>query len=96
MSEIGELFSGLKAHSQAKRAANRAASYDMLVLAVPGVEVECKNDGAHLIVRVPPNIIDFWPGTGLWIVRGQSQRRRGVYPLLDYIKDLNRFGSSAA
>jgi hypothetical protein len=42
-----------------------------------GIKFEEKNKGAHLIVSHAAKIVDFWPGTGLWIFRNGS-RGRGV------------------
>lgn len=44
-----------------------------------------RNLGAHLVVTGKSCIIDFWPGTGLWIVRQQTPRKRGVRGLLDFL-----------
>jgi hypothetical protein len=30
--------------------------------------------------------IDFWPNTGLWWVRGNSNKRRGIDNLIEYMK----------
>lgn len=48
------------------------------MLTAAGVNFESKNIDAHLIVKMPGKTIDFWPGTGLWMVRGQPTRRYGV------------------
>ena len=80
MSEMGELFAEHRRLGQQRRANNRASSAERLAAA--GVSFESKNDGAHLIVTAGVKRIDFWPGTGLWIVRGESKRRYGVDALL--------------
>lgn len=77
---MGEMFNALKKARQEKRASNRESSAATLLAA--GIEFESKNLGAHLIV----GNIDFWPGTGLWIVRGSNQKRRGVLKLIKHIK----------
>lgn len=56
----------------ARRKRNRTGSEE--ILADAGVEFESKSIGAdgtasHLIVTGVGVTIDFWPGTGLWIVR---------------------------
>ena len=84
MSEIGEIFNGLRAIRQQKRSDNREASASLLSRA--GVVFEPKNHGAHLIVLAGPLVVDFWPGTGLWIVRGATERRRGVRKLIDFVE----------
>lgn len=64
-----------------KTAHNRTCSAE--ILRERGVSFESKNGGAHLIVRRGGRIIDFWPGTGLWIARGPAKKRgRGVFNLL--------------
>lgn len=85
MSEMAELWNSLKAERQQKRANNRASSPGLLADA--GVPFEVKNDGAHLIVKSDHGeTIDFWPGTGLWIVRGQTHKRGGVRKLIGHCK----------
>ncbi len=63
-----------------KTASNRRTSAE--VLERRGVPFVSKNDGAHLIIN---NQIDFWPGTGLWIVRQSGKKGRGVFNLLAYL-----------
>ena len=83
MSEVVEAFSAIDALSQQKRADNRAASLNLLTQA--GVQFTSNNLGAHLVVFAGSFVVDFWPGTGLWIVRGAAARRRGVFGLLDFV-----------
>lgn len=66
-----------------KTARNRASSTRLL--AESGVQFEAKNGGAHLVVKHHQSYIDFWPGTGLWIVRGSTKRNRGVLRLLRFL-----------
>ena len=40
----------------------------------------------HLIVLAGAKEVDFWPGTGLWIVRGTKDKRRGVRKLIEYVE----------
>lgn len=84
MSEIGELFSGWKELSQQKRASNRVSSAALLTSA--GIPFESKNNGAHLVVQVGQAIADFWPGTGLWSIRGTGKQSRGVRKLISALK----------
>lgn len=81
---MGEYWRGvkpfLKERSQTKRASNRESSAKMLVEA--GIPFESKNGGAHLIVA---GKYDFYPGTGLWIARGDSYRHRGVRSLISCV-----------
>ena len=71
--------------SKEKRAKNRVSSRHMLVAA--GISFVEKNLGAHLIVTNNGYCIDFWPGTGKWIVRNGKLERRGVKKLIKYIKN---------
>lgn len=84
MSDIGELYDGLREHSQQKRARNREDS--ARVLTSKGVPFTQHNAGAHLVVTVGEQVVDFWPGTGKWITRGKARfEGRGVFRLLAYI-----------
>lgn len=83
--DMGAFWRDVKAASQQKRAKNRQSSADVLRRA--GIGFETKNDGAHLIVRTAGgHIVDFWPGTGLWIMRGSTQRHGGVRSLIKFCK----------
>lgn len=84
MSEAIDFYNDLKKIKTEKRAANRSASATLLERA--GVIFETKNAGAHLIVLAGRVTVDFWPGTGLWIARGSSDRRRGVRKLIEFVE----------
>lgn len=83
MSEIAEDFNALKKDRQEKRAANRESSADLLVSS--GISFDARNNGAHLIVHGIGHTFDFWPGTGLWSMRGSTQKHRGVRSLIKLI-----------
>ncbi len=85
MGDTGDDFNAWKTAKQEKRASNRDDSASILSHA--GVVFESKNLGAHLIVLAGRETVDFWPGTGLWIVRGSSIKRRGVRRLVDYVTE---------
>jgi hypothetical protein len=87
MTDEGEFWRDVKAASQAKRASNRQSSADMLKAA--GVAFVEANAGAHLIVQTQAGLIDFWPGTGLWIWRGRKERHGGVRKLLAAVRTAN-------
>jgi hypothetical protein len=70
---------GWKEESQARRGDNRENSAK--ILADNGVSFESRNMAAHLIVKGTSITVDFWPGTGKWIVRG-GKTGRGVFNLL--------------
>lgn len=82
--------------SKRRRASHRQASIEML--RAEGYMIEQKNiqpdcTAAHLVVRHNGHVADFWPGTGKWNIRGETEPggrtryRRGVRKL---IKKLNR------
>jgi hypothetical protein len=75
--ELADTFRAMREHSQAKRRHNRASSLELLRAA--GIKFESKNAGAHLIVAAR---YDFWPGTGLWMARGDKTKHRGVRSLI--------------
>lgn len=85
MSDIGDTFRAHRDHSKAKRAANRCNSTEMLLAA--RLEMALRNGGAHVIVTAGDWTIDFWPGTGLWIVRGETRKRRGVRSLIRFVQE---------
>lgn len=59
---------------------NRESSADMLRQA--GIAFQSNNAGAHLVVNHGGVTVDFWPGTGLWCIRGSIAKHRGVNRLL--------------
>lgn len=79
--DMGDFWRDVRAARQQKRAENRVDSAAMLLAA--GLKFETKNLGAHLIVRALGLTVDFWPGTGLWIVRNPKREGRGVQRLID-------------
>lgn len=70
-------YDAMKAESKERRARNRERSAQMLRDA--GITFEERNAGAHLVVA---GRYDFWPGTGLWVARGDKTKRRGVHSLV--------------
>jgi hypothetical protein len=77
---MGDFWRDVKSARQQKRADNRASSAELLKAA--GIDFEEKNGGAHLIVKAVGRVVDFWPGTGRWIVRGSSRAHYGVKRLI--------------
>ena len=78
---MGDFWRDVKAARQEKRADNRKSSAEMLRDA--GIQFDDKNNGVHLIVRALGHVIDFWPGTGLWIARKfPNTRKYGVRSLI--------------
>ncbi len=92
MSDLGDTFNALREDSKAKRANNRASSAELLRKA--GIAFESRNGGAHLIVSDARVIVDFWPGTGLWISRGGTRRGRGVRKLIRFVIDSRKKGGA--
>lgn len=80
MGDMGDIFNTMREASQEKRAANRMSSRELLEK--HNIQFEVKNAGVHLIVD---GRIDFWPGTGLWVVRGSKGKQRGVKKLLSFL-----------
>lgn len=85
--DMGDYWRDVRAARQQKRAENRTDSASMLLAA--GLKFETKNLGAHLIVRALGLTVDFWPGTGLWIVRNPRREGRGVQRLIDAITPMS-------
>lgn len=84
--DMGDMWREVKALSKLKRARSRNKSPEHLIAA--GIEFESKNDGAHLIIVVKSQVINFWPGTGLWMLKEETRRHGGVFPLIQYVKQL--------
>lgn len=80
---VEEYHTWLKDRSKQKRAQNRASSVSELDS--KGYKYSSHNNGAHLIVACQNVEIDFWPGTGLWKVRGGNKSGRGLFNLCKYI-----------
>ena len=79
MGDMSDGFKDLKGLSQEKRASNRDSSPQ--ILKDKGIKFVSKNGGAHLIVDGFECVIDFWPGTGKYIVR-TGPTGRGVFNLI--------------
>lgn len=84
--DMGDMWREIKSISKLKRASNR--EYAPAQLFKSGILCQQKNDGAHLIVYHRGGMVDFWPGTGLWIVRGQQKKNRGIRALISYCNKL--------
>jgi len=84
MGDIGDDFRALQAIRKKKKSDNKISSTDLLIK--NNICFDSKNNGAHLVVSHKNKIADFWPSTGKWIVRGNSQYQRGVFKLITEIK----------
>lgn len=79
VNETTEMWRGYRAMRAEKRSQNRESSAQ--ILERHEVTFLTRNSGAHLIITEPTRI-DFWPGTGLFIVSKTGTRGRGVQALL--------------
>lgn len=84
MPTMGDIFKQMRKTSQEKKAKNR--KYSQQLLQTAQVPHKAHNHGAHLVIESTQGPIDFWPGTGLWIVRATRQRGRGVKKLLAFLE----------
>lgn len=84
MSEMGEVWAEFRAFKRDKRRSNLANSTKLLEQS--GIEFKVHNSGIHLVLTKGDQIIDYWPSTGLWWIRGTSNKRRGVHRLLAFMK----------
>lgn len=84
MGDMGEGWDQWREMKQKKRRSNMAASTAMLTGA--GVPFHSNNNGVHLVLCKGEERIDFWPSTGLWWIRGTSNKRRGIQKLIQHMK----------
>lgn len=83
--DMGAMWRAVKESKKQKRANNRFKSAQLLREA--GMQFESKNFDAHLIVKHGGRVVDFWPGTGLWIDRKPgSSRAYGVRALMTHLR----------
>ena len=83
--EISETFKELRQASQDKREHNRR--YSTKLLSSRRYKFKVVNNGYHLIIEeLKDNLIDFWPSTGLWKVRGTNKSNRGIKSLIEYLE----------
>lgn len=84
INELSEMWRGHRAESQSRRARNRLSSAQ--ILRDHHVSFTEHNRGAHLVVTHTVNskqaTVDFWPGTGKWMIRNSTIGGRGVYVML--------------
>jgi hypothetical protein len=66
-----------------KTAKNREESTK--ILQERGIDFLSRNNGAHLIVQNNGIVVDFWPGTGKYIVRESNIEGRGVFNLIKWL-----------
>lgn len=87
MGDMGDTFNALKEESRNRR--KRYRDYAPGILTDAGVNFKIFNAGAHIIIMSKDSrpIIDFWPGTGLFINRKTRVRGRGIKNLIKLIED---------
>lgn len=85
MSDCIEIFQAMNEASKDRRAHNREQSAQLLK--EKGIQFDDCNRGAHLIVYGTNHMVDFWPGTGKWIVRKMDRSGRGVLNLIKAIRE---------
>lgn len=51
-----------------------------------GINWSSNNHGVHMIISHNNITVDFWPTTGLWLLRGQRKRNYGVRSLVRQLK----------
>ena len=69
---------------KAKRKRNQQSS--TAILDENNIRYDSLNGGVHLVVKHNNFIVDFWPSTGKYYVRGSQKYKRGIYNLLKDIK----------
>lgn len=84
MSDAIEAFQFMKQRRKEQHSDRRDFAPEFLT--ENGIPFTTKNGGAHLIVEGKTCYIDFWPGTGRWIVRDGKTKGFGIRNLVDWIK----------
>jgi len=86
MSELGDLYKQIATRKRDKKARNLA--YSTQALKDHGITFTSHNNDNQLIITVKgARKIDFFPSTGLWIIRKTQERDRGLATLLAYYKE---------
>lgn len=79
MSEIGDVWAEIAKYKKHKKVNN--ISHSIEILDDRNIKYITKNN-IHYIVE---GSIDFWPSTGLFIIRGKNKKRRGIFNLLKHL-----------
>jgi hypothetical protein len=80
-SEIGEMWRAVKKDRQARNQTRGETA--LIILKEKGVKFEKKNFGSHLIVEGKNGkLIDFWPTTGKFKLRGSKNYQGGIEKML--------------
>ena len=86
MGDMGDIYRDMNEHSKLIREKRRVLA--PRVLKKEGVLFSIHNNGAHIIIG--PRKIDFWPGTGMWKVRGTDHKGFGLGKLIRFINKKER------
>jgi hypothetical protein len=78
--EVSEMWRERREYQQKKKRSNLAHSTAQLTSA--GLPYVSHNMGVHLVLMKGDQPIDFWPSTGLWWIRGTTNKRRGIQKLI--------------
>lgn len=92
--DTNEMWSEYRKQRQEKKKHNRESS--TIILDNYGFQFNSYSNGTHLSILVPDTLkemegirIDFWPGTGKWIIwETPIITGRGVFHLIDQLKKL--------
>ena len=84
MGDMAEGWAEFRAYKQNKKRSNLAFSTRQLTEA--GLTFTSNNYGVHLVLMKGDQPIDFWPSTGLWWVRTNRNKRRGIDNLIKFMK----------
>lgn len=82
MGEAADSMGDMKAVQQYQRSQNRDAAPAKLNAA--GIDFQSSNGGAHIIIKHGDVVIDFWPGTDKWKLRGGLLNRNGIESLIEF------------
>lgn len=89
MGDVGEAWKVTKdirkAYSVAKRLKNY--EYAINVFKTNNISYLLKNGGYHLIVNHNKMVIDYWPTTGKFSIRGSGIYQRGINKLMKKLSD---------
>ena len=84
VNEVSEMWRDYRDMKQKKKRSNLA--YSTKLLTDSGLTFVSNNFGVHLVLEKNGQSIDFWPSTGLWWIRGTSNKRRGIQKLIQFMK----------
>lgn len=82
MSDMIDMYRGMKVMDQERRADRREDALEHLKL--HKINGTVNNGGAHLIIKHGDSVIDFWPGTDKFMVRG-GKRQYGINTLCKFL-----------